>query len=214
MARNTRVDPLRETYCKLALDLGYPWESYGNDASCGRASRLSGLRSRRLSSQGRNAGAPSGETGRSAHPFSRSLRGGLPKRPRFRRTEAGRDDFWRYFDAAIDVPRPSVDRLSALAGDLNTYVVIGVIERDGGTLYCTVLFFGSDGAFLGKHRKLMPTAAERLVWGFGDGSTLPVFDTPAGKLGAVIYWENYMPLLRTYMYSQGIAIYCAPTANT
>ncbi len=129
------------------------------------------------------------------------------------RTEAGRDDFRRYFDAAIDVPGPSVDRLSALAGDLNTYVVIGVIERDGGTLYCTVLFFGSDGAFLGKHRKLMPTAAERLVWGFGDGSTLPVFDTPAGKLGAVIYWENYMPLLRTYMYSQGIAIYCAPTAD-
>lgn len=66
---------------------------------------------------------------------------------------------------------------------------------------------------MGKHRKLMPTAAERLVWGFGDGSTLPVFDTPIGRLGAVICWENYMPLLRMHMYSRGIEIYCAPTAD-
>jgi nitrilase len=66
------------------------------------------------------------------------------------------------------------------------YLVVGVIERDGGTLYCTVLFFAPDGRLLGKHRKVMPTASERLVWGFGDGSTLPVFDTELGKLGAVI----------------------------
>ena len=91
--------------------------------------------------------------------------------------------------------------------------MIGVVERDGGTLYCTVLFFAPDGAYLGKHRKLMPTGSERLVWGFGDGSTLPVFDTPLGKIGAVICWENYMPLLRTAMYAKGIEIYCAPTAD-
>jgi nitrilase len=76
-----------------------------------------------------------------------------------------------------------------------------------------VLFFAPDGTFLGKHRKVMPTASERLIWGYGDGSTLPVFDTPLGRMGAVICWENYMPLLRTYMYSQGIEIYCAPTAD-
>jgi nitrilase len=93
------------------------------------------------------------------------------------------------------------------------YLVIGVIERDGGTLYCSVLFFNPDGSLLGKHRKLMPTAAERLVWGFGDGSTMPVFDTPVGRLGAVICWENYMPLLRMHMYAQGIQVYCAPTAD-
>jgi nitrilase len=93
------------------------------------------------------------------------------------------------------------------------YLVIGVIERDGGTLYCTVLFFAPEGRYLGKHRKLMPTASERLVWGFGDGSTLPVFATPFGRLGAVICWENYMPLLRMAMYAKGIQLYCAPTAD-
>jgi len=92
------------------------------------------------------------------------------------------------------------------------HLVIGVVERDGGTLYCTALFFSPDG-YLGKHRKLMPTAAERLVWGFGDGSTLPVFDTPFGRLGAVICWENYMPLLRMAMYAKGVQIWCAPTAD-
>src|SRR5438128_835922 len=91
-------------------------------------------------------------------------------------------------------------------------MVIGVIEREGGTLYCTAAFVSPDG-YLGKHRKVMPTAAERLVWGFGDGSTLPVFDTPFGRLGAVICWENYMPLLRMAMYSKGIQIYCIPTAD-
>jgi nitrilase len=93
------------------------------------------------------------------------------------------------------------------------YLVIGVIEREIGTLYCTVVFFAPDGTFLGKHRKLMPTAMERLIWGFGDGSTLPVYETPYGKLGAVICWENYMPLLRMAMYSKGIQLYCAPTAD-
>jgi nitrilase len=88
-----------------------------------------------------------------------------------------------------------------------------VIERDGGTLYCTTLTYDANGECLGKHRKLMPTALERLVWGFGDGSTLPVFDTPLGKLGSVICWENYMPLLRTAMYAKGIQLYCAPTVD-
>lgn len=93
------------------------------------------------------------------------------------------------------------------------HLVIGVVERDGGTLYCTVLFFSPDGAFLGKHRKVMPTAVERIIWGCGDGSTLPVFDSPLGGLGAVICWENYMPLPRTAMYAKGVEIYCAPTAD-
>jgi nitrilase len=91
--------------------------------------------------------------------------------------------------------------------------VVGVIEREGGTLYCTVLFFGPDGAYLGKHRKLMPTGSERLVWGFGDGSTMPVFDTPLGRMGAVVCWENYMPLMRAAHYAKGIQIYLAPTAD-
>ncbi len=128
------------------------------------------------------------------------------------RTAEGRDQFRRYFDASVDVPGPAVDRLAGIAAENSLHVVIGVIERDGGTLYCTALFFSPDG-YLGKHRKLMPTAAERIVWGFGDGSTMPVFDTPLGRIGAVICWENYMPLLRMAMYAKGIQIYCAPTAD-
>jgi nitrilase len=126
------------------------------------------------------------------------------------RTLEGRKMFRRYFESAVELPNPE---LAAIARDHSVYLVIGVIERDGGTLYCTVLFFDPSGKMLGKHRKLMPTAMERLVWGMGDGSTLPVFDTPLGRLGAVICWENYMPLLRMAMYAKGIELYCAPTVD-
>jgi nitrilase len=129
------------------------------------------------------------------------------------RTAEGREQFRRYWESAIDVPGPEVDRLAAFARANHTHLVIGVVERDLGTLYCTALFFGADGRYLGKHRKLMPTGSERLVWGFGDGSTLPVIDTDVGRVGAVICWENYMPLLRAAMYAKGIEIYCAPTAD-
>jgi nitrilase len=129
------------------------------------------------------------------------------------RTPEGREDFRRYFDSAIEVPGPATDWLSKVARENSIFLVIGVIEREVGTLYCTVLFFAPDGTFLGKHRKLMPTAMERIVWGFGDGSTLPVYETELGKLGAVICWENYMPMLRMTMYSKGIQLYCAPTAD-
>ncbi|MDO9413344.1 MAG: carbon-nitrogen hydrolase family protein [Pseudolabrys sp.] len=129
------------------------------------------------------------------------------------RSLPGRDMFRRYFDSSLVLDSDECRRLGAAARKAKAYLVMGVMEKDGGTLYCTVLFFGPDGALLGKHRKLMPTASERLIWGFGDGSTLTVLDTPMGKLGAVICWENYMPLLRTAMYSKGIQIYCAPTAD-
>ena len=129
------------------------------------------------------------------------------------RTDEGREDFRRYWESSVDVPGPAVDRLARTARSHDIYLVVGVVERDGGTLYCCVLFFGPDGGFLGKHRKVMPTASERLVWGFGDGSTMPVYDTPYGKLGAVICWENYLPLMRAAMYAKGVELYCAPTAD-
>jgi nitrilase len=129
------------------------------------------------------------------------------------RTDAGREDFRRYWESSVDVPGPAVDQLGRTARTNSIYLVVGVVEREGGTLYCSVLFFAPDGSFLGKHRKIMPTASERLVWGFGDGSTMPVYDTPLGKLGAVICWENYLPLMRAAMYAKGIEIYCAPTAD-
>jgi nitrilase len=129
------------------------------------------------------------------------------------RTSAGREDFRRYFESAVDLAGPDARRLEQIAGDVGAHLVLGVIERDGGTLYCTVVFLSPEGRLLGKHRKLMPTASERLVWGYGDGSTLPVLETPLGRLGAVICWENYMPLLRTAMYAKNIQLYCAPTAD-
>lgn len=129
------------------------------------------------------------------------------------RTPEGRDWFKYYYESAIDIPGPEIEYMSRVARSNKLTLIVGVVERDGGTLYCTVVFFDPNGAYLGKHRKVMPTAAERLVWGFGDGSTMPVYKTPSGKIGAVICWENYMPLLRTSMYAKGIEIYCAPTAS-
>ncbi len=129
------------------------------------------------------------------------------------RSEAGREDFRRYWESAVDVPGPAVDFLSKAASQNAVHLVVGVIERERGTLYCGVLFFAPDGRLLGKRRKVMPTGSERLIWGFGDGSTLRVYDTALGRIGAVICWENYMPLLRTVMYGKGIELYCAPTAD-
>lgn len=129
------------------------------------------------------------------------------------RDEIGREEFRVYLDSAIDVPGAETQRLAEAAGATGTYVIMGAIERERGTLYCTVLFFGPDGRLLGKHRKLMPTAMERMIWGFGDGSTLTVVESPYGRIGSVICWENYMPMLRMAMYSKNVALYCAPTAD-
>jgi nitrilase len=150
--------------------------------------------------------------------FPEAFLGGYPKGQDFgarvgSRTPEGRKAFRRYYEGAIDVPGPATRRLGEAARAVGAWVVIGAIERDGGTLYCTALFFAPDGRLAGKHRKLMPTAMERLIWGFGDGSTLPVFDTGFGRIGAVICWENYMPLLRAAMYQKGIEFYCAPTVD-
>ena len=129
------------------------------------------------------------------------------------RDPRGREEFRLYLESAIEVPGPETARLGDAAAAAGAYLVIGVIERERGTCYCTVLFFGPDGALLGKHRKLMPTALERMIWGFGDGSTLTVVDSPYGRIGSVICWENYMPMLRMAMYAKNVALYCAPTAD-
>lgn len=129
------------------------------------------------------------------------------------RDQAGREEYRAYLEAAIEVPGPETAALAKAAKANRCFVVIGVIERDGGTCYCAALFFGPDGTLLGKHRKLMPTAQERVIWGSGDGSTLTAVESPFGRIGAVICWENYMPLLRTAMYAKGIALYCAPTVD-
>ncbi|MEZ4833797.1 MAG: carbon-nitrogen hydrolase family protein [Caldilineaceae bacterium] len=134
------------------------------------------------------------------------------------RSAQGRRTWQRYWANAVDVPSPATDALGEAARQAGVHLAIGVIERDGdssgGTLYCTVLYFGPTGELLGKHRKLKPTASERLMWGEGDGSTLTVLDTELGKIGGLICWENYMPLARMSLYGKGVEIYLAPTADS
>lgn len=151
--------------------------------------------------------------------FPEAFIGGYPRGESFgavvgSRTEVGREAFERYWQQAIDVPGAACTQLGEIAREHGLHLVVGVIEREGGTLYCSVVFVAPDGTLMGRHRKLMPTAAERLIWGFGNGSTMPVFDTPLGRIGAVICWENYLPLLRAAHYAKGIQLYCAPTADS
>ncbi len=118
-------------------------------------------------------------------------------------------------EQSIDVPGPATDVLGQAAQRAGVHVVIGVNERNaeasGSTLYNTLLLFGPDGRLLGKHRKLVPTACERMVWAAGDGSTFQVFDTALGKIAGLICWENYMPLARYAAYAWGTQIYVAAT---
>ena len=150
--------------------------------------------------------------------FPEAYIGGYPKGIDFglrlgMRLPEGRTVFRRYFDAAIELGGPEQRLLSEIAKKHSLQLVIGVVERLGSTLHCAVWFFDSTGGLQGLHRKLMPTALERCVWGMADGSTMPVMDTPHGRLGAAICWENYMPLYRAHLYSKGIELYCAPTVD-
>ncbi len=116
---------------------------------------------------------------------------------------------------SITIPSDATDRLCRAARLANAYVVMGMSERNveasGASLYNTLLYIDAQGKILGKHRKLVPTGGERLVWAQGDGSTLQVYETPLGKLGGLICWENYMPLARYTMYAWGTQIYVAAT---
>lgn len=150
--------------------------------------------------------------------YPEALIGGYPKGASFgapvgMRKPEGRAAFARYHAAAIDLDGPEVALLAEATAKTGAFAVIGVIEREGATLYCTMLYFDGARGLVGKHRKLMPTAGERLIWGFGDGSTLRAIKTELGTIGAVICWENYMPALRMHMYNQGVSLYCAPTAD-
>ncbi|KAI0033402.1 carbon-nitrogen hydrolase [Vararia minispora EC-137] len=162
--------------------------------------------------------------------FPEAFVGGYPKESTFgakvgTRTDEGRDEFARYYQAAVELPSPELTEIETVAREVGIFLVLGVIERDLGTLYCTAIFVDPIEGFVAKHRKLMPTAAERLIWGQGGPDTLAVVEkqfAPAVgnnekfakvKLTATICWENYMPLLRTFYYSKGTQIYCAPTVD-
>ena len=134
------------------------------------------------------------------------------------RKPEGRDLWQRYWENTVEIPSSAIDRLGAAVREAGVYLAMGIIERDtefsGGTLYCTTLYFSPEGEIIGKHRKLKPTGAERLIWGEGDGSTLTVLETALGKIGGLICWENYMPLARMAIYSKDVELYLAPTADS
>lgn len=186
-------------------------------AACVQAASA-GLDTARTIEKARDLAADAARAGARLVLFPEAFIGSYPRGADFgatvgSRTPAGRDAFAAYHEAAIDIPGHGIDALAGIARENAMLLAIGAIERELGTLYCALLFFAADGRFLGRRRKLMPTAAERLVWGFGDGSTLDVHATPLGRVGGAICWENYMPLLRTALYAQGIDIWCAPTAD-
>ncbi|PSJ37384.1 carbon-nitrogen hydrolase family protein [Allosphingosinicella deserti] len=147
-----------------------------------------------------------------------ALLGGYPKGEIFGtrlgyRLPEGREAYARYHANAIDLDGPEVTALAALSARTAASIVVGVIERAGASLFCTALFIDPEGGLVAKHRKLMPTGTERLIWSQGDGSTMPVVASSAGRLGAAICWENHMPLFRTAMYAKGVDIWCAPTVD-
>ena len=131
------------------------------------------------------------------------------------RSKEGRATWLRYWESAIEVFSKEVAEIGKIAEKYKVYLVTGVTEksRNGGTLYCTTLYFDPQGQLVGKHRKIKPTAAERIIWGEGDGSDLDVYETEIGKIGGLTCWENYMPQARMRLYEQGIEIYLAPTAD-
>ena len=124
----------------------------------------------------------------------------------------------RLLNNAVVMESNDLDPLYQVAKKNNITIVCGIEERDShlsqSTLYNTVIVIGPDGSLLNTHRKLMPTNPERMVWGFGDATGLKVVDTPSGRVGTLLCWENFMPLARYALYSQGVEIYIAPTYDS
>lgn len=163
--------------------------------------------------------------------FPEAFIGGYPKGQTFgcvigERHSSGRQDYLDYHNAAVTIPGPAISRIEKIARESGVLIVSGVIEKEkvGGSLFCTVVWVHPEGGLIGKRRKLMPTASERLVWAQGDASdaklvrtTLPSSSSSSQALdlniSATICWENYMPLFRQHLYDLGTQIYCAPTVD-
>lgn len=131
------------------------------------------------------------------------------------RQESGRALWERYWNSSLSEDDDNFIRLSKLAAKSKAFLAVGVNEKDliSGSMFCALMYFGADGQYLGKHRKIKPTAQERVVWAEAGGESLITFDTQMGKVGGLICWENYMPEARMSMYQKGVQIYLAPTAD-
>lgn len=153
--------------------------------------------------------------------FPESFLPGYPRGLRFdatvgRRSDASRATWLDYWQNSVDVTdAATMQPLRESIRASGMFVALGVTERAaaGGSLYCSLLYFAPDGTLLGSHRKLKPTGLERYFWADSDGSTLHTYETPLGRIGGLICWENYMPLARMALYQKGVEIYLAPTAD-
>ncbi|WP_438730523.1 carbon-nitrogen hydrolase family protein [Parasphingorhabdus sp. DH2-15] len=150
--------------------------------------------------------------------FPEAFIGGYPKGVDFgvrvgSRDDAGRELFRLYADNAVTLDDARFEKIRDAVAANGVACVTGVIEKRGGTLYCSTFSFEKDGSLLGVHRKLMPTAMERLIWGMGDGNDLPIMDSKAGRLVSAICWENYMPLMRSHYYAHNPDFYCVSTVD-
>ena len=131
------------------------------------------------------------------------------------RTKSGRELYAQYHENSIDLAGKDLEFLETIARKNNIYMVLGVTEKEAtnGSLYCSMIYLSPASGLLGVHRKIKPTGTERIIWAEGDASSLVTFDTPVGRLGGLICWENYMPLARISMYRKGVQLYIAPTAD-
>lgn len=150
--------------------------------------------------------------------FPEAFIGGYPKGQSFgsvvgNRSANGRELYNEYFEGAVSLDGPELAVLAECVDEVKVIVVMGIIERFGRTLYCTAVTLIPGKGIANYRRKLMPTGQERIIWGFGDGSTIDAIPTDIGVIGNVICWENYMPAFRQAMYAQGVQLYCAPTAD-
>ena len=150
--------------------------------------------------------------------FPEAFIGGYPKGIDFgvrvgMRSAQGREHFQAYYDGGISQSSSELEQICDIVKETGVNTVLGIIEKEAGTLYCSSLCINRDGTILSWHRKLMPTAMERVIWGQGDGSTMDVAQTDVGKVSMAICWENYMPLYRSHLYNQGTQIHCVPTVD-
>lgn len=150
--------------------------------------------------------------------FPESFLGGYPKGVDFgvrvgSRDAPGRELFKAYYETSFAPDGEAFNRVRQLVADAGLHVVTGIMEQAGGTLYCSAATIGPDGSVLNWHRKLMPTAMERVIWGFGDGATDKVVGADIGRISMSICWENYMPLHRAHLYKQGTELYTVPTVD-
>jgi nitrilase len=150
--------------------------------------------------------------------FPEALLGGYPRGATFGtvigdRSAAGREEFLAYSRQSVTFPGPELDEVASCAAQLGQHMVVGFIEREGGSLYCATVTVDDTGTVIGRRRKVMPTGSERLIWAQADGSTLTVPHSRLGRIATAICWENLMPALRLSLYAEGADIWCAPTAD-